>query len=140
MIGKITVIKSSNPKNHIIEPNLIPLLDFMLVLVIMFTLIAGPIKQIMQVPLPQVNGSSATNSQPNEVLMVKAKNDIYFKQQQFNDLDALEKALKKAITPNMEINLALDKQLDVETLLKLFAITKNLGIKTANIEIDTEAN
>lgn len=140
MSGKISVIKSSKAKNHIIEPNLIPLLDFMLVLVIMFTLIAGPIKQIMQVPLPQVNGSSATNSQANEVLMVKAKNDIYFKQQQFNDLDALEKALKKAITPNMEINLALNKQLDVETLLKLFVITKNLGIKTANIEIDTEAN
>jgi len=121
------------------EPNLIPLLDFMLVLIVMFVLLAGPVREAVKLPVPEVkNGAAASISRHLMTINVANKNNIYINQQHFTNLNQVEEYLKAQSQPVTEVVIAIDKNLEVDTLLKLFAINKTLGITTANIQVETE--
>jgi|GEM_PF-2501879 len=121
------------------EPNLIPLLDFMLVLIVMFVLLAGPVREAVKLPVPEVkNGAAASISRHLMTINVAKKNNIYINQQHFTNLNQVEEYLKAQSQSVTEVVIAIDKNLEVDTLLKLFAINKTLGITTANIQVETE--
>ncbi len=133
------MIKSNNPKLQLSEPNLIPLLDFMLVLVIMFVLLAGPIRQAIELPVPEVKaGSSKAIDQKNLLISLIDKNNFRIGEQNFTSVGQIEEFLKSQPTKITEITIATDKKLEVEVLMKVFAISKSLGISTANIQVDNE--
>lgn len=134
------MIKSSTTKKlSISEPNLIPLLDFMLVLIVMFVLLAGPIKQAVDLPLPEVkSGIAKSIDEKNITVSLNAKNDIQINGNHYQSIAEIENYLKTNLNDIQEITIAPHKNLEVETLMKLFAISKSLGIKTANIEIEEE--
>jgi|LauGreDrversion4_2_1035121.scaffolds.fasta_scaffold353918_2 biopolymer transport protein ExbD len=133
------MIKSNNSKLQLSEPNLIPLLDFMLVLVIMFVLLAGPIRQAIELPVPEVKaGSSKAINQKNLLISLIDKNNFRIGEQNFTSVGQIEEFLKSQPTKITEITIATDKKLEVEVLMKVFAISKSLGISTANIQVDNE--
>lgn len=126
-------------KLSISEPNLIPLLDFMLVLLVMFVLLAGPIKQAVDLPLPEVKAGIAKSiDEKNITISLNAKDDIQINGNHYRSISEIENYLKTNLNDIKEITIAPHKNLEVETLMKLFAISKSLGIKTANIEIEEE--
>ena len=59
------------------EPNLIPLLDFMLVLLVMFVMLAGPIQQVMKLHLPDVSQVQAQRK-PTQTITVYVVNKKHF--------------------------------------------------------------
>lgn len=121
------------------EPNLIPLLDFMLVLIIMFVLLAGPVREAIKVPVPEVKSATSTQTTKHTTLIsVAAKNDIYVDKNHFSSLDELEEYLKIQKNKIKEVSIAIDKSLEVDILLKLFSINKSLGISTTNIQVETK--
>lgn len=129
--------RSRNSDFFISEPNLIPLLDFMLVLVIMFVLLAGPIQQAIKFPIPEVKkGSSTIIDKQKTLISLENKNSIYIKNNHFTSMNEVEEYLKTE--SQTEITIAVNKNLEVETLMKLFAVSKSLGISTANIQIEHE--
>lgn len=134
------MIKSSKTnKLSISEPNLIPLLDFMLVLIVMFVLLAGPIKQAVDLPLPEVkSGVAKSIDEKNITISLNAKNDIQINGNHYRSISEIENYLKTNLNDIQEITIAPHKNLEVETLMKLFAMSKSLGIKTANIQIEEE--
>lgn len=134
------MIKSAKTnKLSISEPNLIPLLDFMLVLIVMFVLLAGPIKQAVDLPLPEVKAGIARSiDEKNITISLNAKDDIQINGNHYRSISEIENYLKTNLNDIKEITIAPHKNLEVETLMKLFAISKSLGIKTANIEIEEE--
>ncbi|TXJ00316.1 MAG: biopolymer transporter ExbD [Neisseriales bacterium] len=133
------MIKNNNTKLQLSEPNLIPLLDFMLVLVIMFVLLAGPIRQAIELPVPEVKaGSSKAIDHKNVLISLIDKNNFRIGEQNFTSLAQIEEFLKSQPTKITEITIATDKKLEVEVLMKVFAISKSLGISTANIQVDNE--
>jgi biopolymer transport protein ExbD len=133
------MIKSTNSKLQISEPNLIPLLDFTLVLVIMFVLLAGPIRQALELPIPEVKaGSSKAMDHKKLLISLIDKNNFQIGEQNFTSIGQIEEYLKTQPTKITEITIATDKKLEVEVLMKVFAISKSLGISTANIQVDNE--
>lgn len=134
------MIKAQNKyKLHISEPNLIPLLDFLLVLIVMFALLAGPLQQALKLPLPEVKSAAqATSAKDNLILNVVSRNNIQANGQQFNSVNELETYLKANSSRIKEMTIAIDKSLEVDTLIKIFAIAKTLGITTANIRVEQE--
>ncbi|MDD3266451.1 MAG: biopolymer transporter ExbD [Burkholderiales bacterium] len=121
------------------EPNLIPILDFMLVLIIMFVLLAGPVREAIKVPVPEVkNGTAAQSTKHTTLIIVAGKNDIYIDKNHFSSLDNLEKYLETQKNIIKEVSIAIDKSLEVDILLKLFSINKALGISTTNIQVETK--
>jgi biopolymer transport protein ExbD len=133
------MIKSNKQNNFCVsEPNFIPLLDFMLVLVIMFVMLAGPIQNAIKLPVPEVKqGTAKTIDKKSILISIKGKNNIYIGNQHFDSINAVEKYLKTK--SQAEITIAIDKTLEVDLLMKLFAISKSLGISTANIQVENEA-
>lgn len=120
------------------EPNLIPLLDFMLVLVIMFVMLAGPIQQAIKLPVPEVKQGSSTRIDKQKLLIsLVSPNSIYVGSEHFTSIIQVEKYLKSH--PQTEITIAVDKKLEVDLLMKFFALTKSLGVSTANIQVENEA-
>lgn len=133
------MIKSSKSNLQISEPNFIPLLDFMLVLVIMFVLLVGPTRQALELPVPEVkSGSAKTVNQKNILISLIDKNNFKIGEQNFTSIGQIEVFLKSQPNKITEITIATDKKLEVEVLMKVFAISKSLGISTANIQVDNE--
>lgn len=133
------MIKNTKSKNSfsVSEPNLIPLLDFMLVLVIMFVLLVGPIRQAIKLPVPEVKkGNSSAIKKDSTLIAIIDKNNFQIGTNKFGSINDLEQHLKKQTIS--EITIAADKKLDVETLMKIFTLTKSLGINTANIQVENE--
>lgn len=133
------MITNTKQKNSfsVSEPNLIPLLDFMLVLVIMFVLLVGPIRQAIKLPVPEVKkGNSSAIKKESTLIAIIDKNNFQIGDNKFHNIDDLEKHLEKQTVS--EITIAADKKLEVETLMKIFTLTKSLGINTANIQVENE--
>ncbi|MDC0535439.1 biopolymer transporter ExbD [Francisellaceae bacterium] len=133
----VTSLKQSISDKYAEEPNLIPLLDFILVLLIMFVLLAGPIQKVLKLPLPEVK-EGASNQKSNELIVISVKNEkeLYVGDVSFSNLQDFESHLTESYSNSQnEIVLNATKALPLEVLLKIFSITKKLGIKTANIQV-----
>ncbi len=116
------------------EPNLIPLLDFMLVLLVMFVLLAGPIQHLLKLPLPDVKGSAVTEAKVvNTILFLEGKNNYRINGRHFTTIETLQQYLQEQ--KSLELTLAADKNIPLQTMLQVFAMMKTMGLKAANIQV-----
>ncbi|WP_119328879.1 ExbD/TolR family protein [Cysteiniphilum halobium] len=136
------MISSLNHHEHnslkVDEPNLIPLLDFMLVLLIMFVLLAGPIQHLLKLPLPDVKGASVTQSKAVQTTLYVKKDNYIINGEHFDSLGALKSyLLSQEDTKSMsQITLAADKNIPLQTMLQVFAVLKETGLTAANIQVN----
>ena len=133
--------QSKSHGNHLIseEPNLIPLLDFMLVLLIMFVMLAGPIQHMLSVQLPKVDkGVALTSNTKALTIEIKSQNQFQIGEDKFSSAYALKQYLQaNTFVKNKRIiNIAADKSVDLQTMLSVFADMKSLGIEVANIRVN----
>ncbi|MBK2125067.1 ExbD/TolR family protein [Fangia hongkongensis] len=121
------------------EPNLIPLLDFMLVLLIMFVMLAGPIQHMLSIQLPKVAKSAELKVNTTTLtIVIKGSSQFQIGENQFTSEDDLKAYLQSntAIKENRVINVAADKSVDLQTMLSVFSDMKSLGIEVANIRVN----
>lgn len=107
------------------EPNLIPLLDFMLVLLIMFVMLAGPIQHMLSIQLPKVAKSAELKVNTTTLtIVIKGSSQFQIGENQFTSEDDLKAYLQSntAIKENRVINVAADKSVDLQTMLSVFLI------------------
>ncbi|QIW10983.1 biopolymer transporter ExbD [Francisella sp. LA112445] len=130
--------KSHNSSLELDEPNLIPLLDFMLVLLVMFVLLAGPVQHILKLPLPEVKGQAVSQSKALKMTVyIKSSKNFLVNNNHFDSLDDLQRYLK-SIQKNKdlrEIEIAADKKISLQNMLEIFAAIKELGLTTADIQV-----
>ncbi|MDA0910659.1 MAG: biopolymer transporter ExbD [Proteobacteria bacterium] len=136
------MISSLNHHEHnsleVDEPNLIPLLDFMLVLLVMFVLLAGPIQHLLKLPLPDVKGASVTQTKSAQTTLYLKANDYMINGQHFASIDTLKSYLlsQKDMTSMSQITLAADKNIPLQTMLQVFAVLKETGLTAADIQVN----
>ncbi|MCF6776529.1 biopolymer transporter ExbD [Thiotrichales bacterium 19X7-9] len=121
------------------EPNLVPLLDFLLVLLIMFTLLAGPIQHFINIKLPQVNHaqSSSRNNQKSIEVVLYSANKLTINNQTYHSFDQFKDALTAlSAHQSNKIIIKTDKNLPVETMLNVFSLAKELKFGVAKVQID----
>ena len=119
------------------EPNLIPLLDFLLVLLIMFVLLAGPIHQAVKINLPQINSAVLSNSPKVSIrLTISGDNSFSVDGQSLHSISQVQELIAgiQREKPQSALTISADKTVQLETMLKVFAMTKTLHIKMANIQ------
>ncbi|WP_440992987.1 ExbD/TolR family protein [Cysteiniphilum litorale] len=136
------MISSLNHHEHnsleVDEPNLIPLLDFMLVLLVMFVLLAGPIQHLLKLPLPDVKGASVTQSKSAQIMLYLKAHDYMINGEHFTSIDTLKSYLlsQKDTTSMSQITLAADKNIPLQTMLQVFAVLKETGLTAADIQVN----
>lgn len=136
------MISSLNHHEHnsleVDEPNLIPLLDFMLVLLVMFVLLAGPIQHLLKLPLPDVKGASVTQSKSSQTTLYLKENDYMINGEHFTSIDTLKSYLlsQKEMTSMLKITLAADKNIPLQKMLQVFAVLKETGLTAADIQVN----
>ena len=120
------------------EPNLIPLLDFMLVLLVMFVLLAGPIQHLLKLPLPDVKGASVSQSKAVQTTLYLKTDDYMINGEHFNSINALKGYLlsQKNTKAMSQITLAADKNIPLQTMLQIFAVLKEAGLTAADIQVN----
>ncbi len=121
------------------EPNLIPLLDFMLVLLVMFVMLAGPIQHMLSIQLPKVAKSAELKVNTTTLtIVIKGKNQFQIGENRFTNEADLKAYLQSntAIKEKRVINVAADKSVDLQTMLSVFSDMKSLGIEVANIRVN----
>ena len=123
---------SSNQKQieFINEPNLIPLLDFFLILVVMLALMVGPIQSYIKVNLPELQKKySQTNKTNNHIISILKTNQIYLDGQLLTSTQELEQEIHNKGGPIKSYKLAVDSQLPSTNLIKILTILKKNNIK-----------
>ncbi|MCF6766402.1 biopolymer transporter ExbD [Thiotrichales bacterium 19S3-7] len=121
------------------EPNLVPLLDFLLVLLIMFTLLAGPIQHFMNIKLPQISQRQASthNNQKSIDVILYSVNKLAINNQTYHSFNQFKDALTNLSShQSNKIVIKTDKNLPVEIMLSVFSLAKELKFNVANVQID----
>ena len=123
---------SSNQKHieFINEPNLIPLLDFFLILVVMLALMVGPIQSYIKINLPELQKKySQTKKTNNHIISILKTNQIYLDGKLLTSTQELEQKIHNKGGPIKSYKLAVDSQLPSTNLIKILTILKKNNIK-----------
>jgi biopolymer transport protein ExbD len=111
------------------EINIIPLVDIMLVLLVIFIITAPVITHSVKVDLPRV--SHERNEVPPEAvtLSLDADGALYWNQEPLA-ADALETRLQRAVAehPNMELHLRADQHTPYERLARILTQARAAGV------------
>lgn len=124
---------SSNQKEieFINEPNLIPLLDFFLILVVMLALMVGPIQNYIKINLPELQKQYSQNNKEtnNHIISILKTNQIYLDGKLLTSTQELKQKINNKGGPIKSYKLAVDSQLPATNLIKILTILKKNNIK-----------
>jgi biopolymer transport protein ExbD len=118
------------------EINMIPLVDIMLVLLVIFLITAPIITSSIQLNLPKDQGISTQEKNPITISITK--NGEYFLEQQSFSIKDLEKHLAKIAQENIDsqINIRADKGVEFGNVSNILSASQKLGLK--NVGFITE--
>ena len=124
------ISSNQNQIEFINEPNLIPLLDFFLILVVMLALMVGPIQSYIKINLPELQKKySQTNKTNNHIISILKTNQIYLDGKLLTSTQELEQKIHNKGGPIKSYKLAVDSQLPSTNLIKILTILKKNNIK-----------
>ncbi|MBI2336261.1 MAG: protein TolR [Deltaproteobacteria bacterium] len=125
------------------EINVTPMVDVMLVLLIIFMIAAPLLQQGIEVDIPEVSSSSATQKKPEDtVLTITQAGQIYInddKSVSYNTVNISDKlsSIYKD-TARKEIFIRADKQVPYGHVVKVMGVCKNLGIEKVGLDTEFE--
>jgi biopolymer transport protein TolR len=106
----VTIGKKSGP---VAEPNVVPLCDVLLVLLIIFMVVTPLVQQGVSVRLPNAQFTSNMPENPEVVLAIKADKTLYVNQEKVTE-ETLQNALEEAFLTVQEKKLYLRADQDLE--------------------------
>ena len=131
-------MRAKNPKKYLAEINVIPYVDIMLVLLLIFMVTAPFIIQGINVDLPKVDSAPIDDFENNSLtISINSSGKYYleldtFKDQEFT-LEKIENELKKIITSNkVEVFIRADSQVIFDDVAKLMSSLQKLKPNSIN--------
>lgn len=111
------------------EINMIPLVDIMLVLLVIFIITAPVLTHAIKIDMPKANSSLNEEKQETITLSVDAANLFYWNDSLIKESELatrLQDAAKR--NPRVELHLRADKKTSYETLAKIMTTARNQGV------------
>ena len=131
-------MRAKNPKKYLAEINVIPYLDIMLVLLLIFLVTAPFIIQGKNVDLPKVDSAPIDDFENNSLtISINSSGKYYLELDTFKDqeltLEKIENELKKIITSNkVEVFIRADSQVIFDDVAKLMSSLQKLKPNSIN--------
>jgi biopolymer transport protein TolR len=130
-------ISKGSEKAHA-EPNVVPLCDVLLVLLIIFMVVTPLVQKGVDVRLPAAMNTSPMPENPDVVVYLKKDGTVYLNQDKITNQDALQSMLEEAFltVTDKKLYLKADGELEYGVLIDLYEKIRAAGIE--NIAIITE--
>ena len=131
-------MRAKNPKKYLAEINVIPYVDIMLVLLLIFMVTAPFIIQGINVDLPKVDSAPIDDFENNSLtISINSSGKYYLELDTFKDqeltLEKIENELKKIITSNkIEFFIRADSQVIIDDVAKLMSSLQKLKPNSIN--------
>ncbi len=131
-------MRAKNPKKYLAEINVIPYVDIMLVLLLIFMVTAPFIIQGINVDLPKVDSAPIDDFENNSLtISINSSGKYYLELDTFKDqeltLEKIENELKKFITSNkVEVFIRADSQVIFDDVAKLMSSLQKLKPNSIN--------
>lgn len=131
-------MRAKNPKKYLAEINVIPYVDIMLVLLLVFMVTAPFIIQGINVDLPKVDSAPIDDFENNSLtISINSSGKYYLELDTFKDqeltLEKIENELKKIITSNkVEVFIRADSQVIFDDVAKLMSSLQKLKPNSIN--------
>lgn len=124
--GKLSDDAGSNPQSEI---NMIPLIDVMLVLLIVFMITAPLLTNAVKVDLPQASSSTEDVKKDDIKLALKADGSMFWNGELVSR-DVLEERLKVAaeLKPVPELHINADRGLDYGAVNDIMSLSSRSGV------------
>lgn len=133
---------TTNGQNTMAEINIVPLVDIMLVLLIIFMVTAPFLSESIDVDLPEVTAASSNTEAKDKVITIDQSGEVFIegKGKEAYDLETLAPALEEMFAgdtnPEKTLFLRADQSVAYGTVVKIMALAKQVGI--ARIGMITE--
>lgn len=132
--------KSQGPM--IAQINVVPLVDVMLVLLVIFMVTAPILQQGVSVDLPQVKAGALTGEEEQLVVTVDKKGNVYLNDAAIamNDLAAKLQAISR-VRPDKQVFLRADRTVPYGEVVRVMAAVRGAGIESLGMvtELPTES-
>ncbi|MDX1386624.1 MAG: protein TolR [bacterium] len=136
--------KNSSNSEHstLAEINVVPLVDIMLVLLVIFMVTAPFLNESIDVDLPEVTAASASTEKKDKIITVNKQGQVFIEGEDKTpyDMESLGPALKNLFAEDTSTEKTLflraDKTVPYGTVVKIMALAKQVGI--ARIGMITE--
>ena len=131
-------MRAKNHKKYLAEINVIPYVDIMLVLLLIFMVTAPFIIQGINVDLPKVDSAPIDDFENNSLtISINSSGKYYLELDTFKDqeltLEKIENELKKIITSNkVEVFIRADSQVIFDDVAKLMSSLQKLKPNSIN--------
>jgi len=122
------------------EPNVVPLCDVLLVLLIIFMVVTPLVKKGVDVRLPDALNTITMPENPEVVLSIRKDGTIYVNQEETTE-ENLQTLLEEAFLSATEKKLYLraDQNLEYGKIVDIIEILKNAGIEIVGIITEKKA-
>jgi len=133
--------KSNSEKETVkSEPNVVPLCDVLLVLLIIFMVVTPLVQKGVDVQLPTALNSSNMPDNPEVVLSVKADGSLFLKEQRIT-MEALPAALEEALISATEkkVYLRADQNLEFGKIVDIIYGIQQAGVELVGIITEKKA-
>lgn len=126
----MTFGNDTHEQQPLAEINMIPLIDVMLVLLVVFIITAPLLTQSIKIELPQVTAQTQIEIPETVVLALDAQGVLHWNDQAISDAELPAKLLEAAVKkPQPELHLRADKETRYQKVAEVMGLAQKAGIK-----------